>query len=359
MPGWVEGEGERPPEIKPFLWRWSQVEPLVLKSGTYRRSGPLMCSAAPCASPLRVWPVARPRLCIPPSNCCCRARPLPAHRHTPTAIRWILKGKGAYTTVNGDKCWMEPGDLVLTPSWTWHDHSNEGNEPMIWMDGLDIPLVRYLKANFYEQFPEDVQPIEGTGTSARKYAAGALRPTWEDPQVPYSSLWHYKWNRTYDALSGMAEMPCDPHDDVAMEYRDPVTGGPVLRTMACWVQMIRPGVHTKAHRHTSSKVYQVFQGSGHSVIDGQRFGLERGRLFRPALMGLARARLRRRPRSDPLLHPGHPCDEGPLPLPRGTLHRARRPPAGNQPLRPSVGRSGSYNPIPTGPSRASCTGPAP
>ena len=278
MPGWVEGEGERPPEIKPFLWRWSEVEPLVLKSGSIvapgadvqRRTMRLTTPGLARGSTQTLHTAIQ--LLLPGETA-------PAHRHTPTAIRWILKGKGAYTTVNGDKCWMEPGDLVLTPSWTWHDHSNEGNEPMIWMDGLDIPLVRYLKANFYEQFPEDVQPIEGTGTSVRKYAAGALRPTWEDPQVPYSSLWHYKWDRTYDALSGMAEMPCDPHDDVAMEYRDPVTGGPVLRTMACWVQMIRPGVHTKAHRHTSSKVYQVFQGSGHSVIDGQRFDWSEGDFF--------------------------------------------------------------------------------
>lgn len=123
----------------------------------------------------------------------------PAHRHTPTAIRWILQGRGAYTTVEGDKCYMEPRDLILTPSWTWHDHSNEGSEAMIWLDGLG-------------RYP-----------------------------VPYPPLWHYKWDRTSEALTRLAEVDASPFDDVAMEFSDPTTGRPVLRTRAycilvsiCW-----------------------------------------------------------------------------------------------------------------------------
>ena len=174
---------------------------------------------------------------------------------------------------------MEPGDLILNPSWTWHDHTNEGNEPMIWLDGLDVPLVQYLKANFYEAFPEDQQPVTGVGDSIRKYASGALRPAWGEVDTPYSPLWHYKWDRTYDALKNLAELDSSPFDDVAMEYNDPVTGRPVLRTMTCWVQLLRAGVRTKAHRHTSSKVYQVFRGEGYSIINGQRFDWSEGDFF--------------------------------------------------------------------------------
>jgi len=203
----------------------------------------------------------------------------PAHRHTPTAIRWILTGEGAYTTVEGDKCIMEPGDLILTPSWTWHDHTNDGNSPMIWLDGLDVPLVQYLKANFYEQFPEDQQPVIGVGDSVRKYAAGSFRPAWEEVDLPYSPLLHYKWARTYEALQDLAELNSSPFDDVAIEFSDPATGGPVLKTMTCWIQMVRAGVHTKAHRHTASKVYQVFRGRGYSVIDGKRFDWNQGDIF--------------------------------------------------------------------------------
>ncbi len=277
-PGWVGRGLEAAPEMEPYLWRWSEVEPLVLKSGEVvtpdrdveRRT---MRLATPGLERGTTHTLVAALQLLLPGECA------PAHRHTPTAIRWILTGQGAYTTVEGDKCYMEPGDLILTPSWTWHDHTNEGTEPMIWLDGLDVPLVQYLKANFYEAFPEDQQPVTGVGDSIRKYASGALRPAWGEVEAPYSALWHYKWDRTYDALKSLAELDSSPFDDVAMEYNDPTTGRPVLRTMTCWVQLLRPGVRTKAHRHTSSKVYQVFRGEGYSVINGQRFDWSEGDFF--------------------------------------------------------------------------------
>ena len=230
---------ERKPQVVPFAWRWNDAQPLVLRSGDIvtpdrdveRR---VLRLANPGLDHGTTHTIsAALQLLLPGENA-------PAHRHTPTAIRWVLQGTGAYTTVEGDKCYMEPGDLVLTPSWTWHDHNNEGDVPMIWLDGLDTPLVNNLEATFYEQFPEDQQPIVGVGESERKYASGALRPAWEDNNIPYSPLWHYKWERSHAALHSLAETDCSPFDDVAMEFSDPATGGPVLRTMACWIQMIRP-----------------------------------------------------------------------------------------------------------------------
>ena len=229
--------------------------------------------------------------------------------------------------MEGDKCWMEPGDLILTPSWTWHDHANEGNGPMIWLDGLDVPLVRYLRANFYEAYPEDQQPIVGVAESERKFASGALRPAWEDPKLDYSPLWHYKWDKTYEALQRLAEVDASPFDDVAMEFSDPVTGGPVLRSMTCWAQMIRPGIRTRAHRQTSCAVYQVYQGEGYSVIDGQRFDWTEGDFFVvPPWVWHEHANegIRRR---CAVLHPGHPGAEGPVAVPRGTLRRECGAPA--------------------------------
>ena len=272
---WMGRSLERKPKVVPFAWRWNDAKPLVLRSGEIvtpdrdveRR---VLRLANPGLDHGTTHTIsAALQLLLPGENA-------PAHRHTPTAIRWVLQGQGAYTTVEGDKCYMEPGDLVLTPSWTWHDHNNEGNEPMIWMDGLDTPLVNNLEATFYEQFPEDQQPIVGVGESERRYASGALRPAWESANTPYSPLWHYKWERTHEALHNLAEIDSNPFDDVAMEFSDPSTGGPVLRSMACWIQLLRPGVHTRAHRHTSSAVYQVFRGQGHSVINGQRFDWDEG-----------------------------------------------------------------------------------
>ena len=272
---WMGRRLERKPQVVPFAWRWADAQPLVMRSGDIvtpdrdveRR---VLRLANPGLDHGTTHTIsAALQLLLPGENA-------PAHRHTPTAIRWVLQGQGAYTTVEGDKCYMEPGDLVLTPSWTWHDHNNEGPEPMIWLDGLDTPLVNNLEATFYEQYPEDQQPIIGVGESERKYASGALRPAWEEAGTPYSPLWHYKWERTHEALRRLAQVDASPFDDVAMEFSDPATGGPVLKTMACWIQLLRPGVRTKAHRHTSSAVYQVFRGHGHSVINGRQFDWSEG-----------------------------------------------------------------------------------
>ena len=276
-PGWLS-RGEERPAVVPFLWKWSEVEPLVMRSGevvtpdrdVQRR---VLRLANPALGHGTTHTISAALQLLLPGECA------PAHRHTPTAIRWILQGEGVYTTVQGDKCYMERGDLVLTPSWTWHDHNSEGDAPMIWLDGLDTPLVHNLHATFFENYPEDEQPVTGTGESIQKYASGTLRPAWEETKSPYSRLWHYKWDRTYDALWNLAQVDSSPFDDVAMEYSDPATGRSVLATMACWIQLIRPGIHTRAHRHTTSAVYQVFEGEGYSIIDGQRFDWSRGDLF--------------------------------------------------------------------------------
>ena len=182
-PAWMGRGHDRKPSVEPFLWRWEQAVPLILKSGEMvtpdrdveRRVLRLTTPGRDHGTTHTIS--AALQLLLPGENA-------PAHRHTPTAIRWVLHGEGAYTTVEGDKCYMERGDLVLTPSWTWHDHNNEGQGPMIWLDGLDTPLVHNLEATFYEQYPEDQQPITGTGQSVQKYSSGTLRPAWEDYNAP-------------------------------------------------------------------------------------------------------------------------------------------------------------------------------
>ncbi|RUA19739.1 MAG: hypothetical protein DSY79_12910 [Chloroflexi bacterium] len=186
-PAWMGRGHDRKPSVEPFLWRWEQAEPLILRSGDIvtpdrdveRRVLRLTNPGRDHGTTHTIS--AALQLLLPGENA-------PAHRHTPTAIRWVLHGEGAYTTVEGDKCYMERGDLVLTPSWTWHDHNNEGDGPMIWLDGLDTPLAHNLEATFYEQYPEDQQPVTGTGQSVQKYSSGTLRPAWEDYKAPYSPL---------------------------------------------------------------------------------------------------------------------------------------------------------------------------
>ena len=95
----------------------------------------------------------------------------PAHRHSQSALRFVLEGKGAHTTVDGERTAMEPGDFVITPSMTWHDHSNETSEPMFWLDGLDIPMVQFFDASFAEGSNEDQQKISSPPATALRATA--------------------------------------------------------------------------------------------------------------------------------------------------------------------------------------------
>jgi gentisate 1,2-dioxygenase len=204
----------------------------------------------------------------------------PAHRHTSQAVRFIIDGAGSYSTVEGDRVYLERGDLVLTPPWTWHDHGSDSDERAVWMDVLDIPLNNYLDAPFFEPHPDDSQEVTAApNASVLKYGVGQLRPAWEPPSVTRSPLQTYKWSDTRRALENLASVAADPFDDVALEYTNPHTGGPVMASFTCWVQMLRPGVHTRAHRHTGSSVYLAFEGSGATIIDGIRFSWSAGDMF--------------------------------------------------------------------------------
>jgi gentisate 1,2-dioxygenase len=205
------------------------------------------------------------------------ARP---HRHTPVAFRFFLTGE-AYTTVNGEKCVMHRGDLVLTPYMQWHDHGNESDAPAIWLDGLDFPLVRYLDAVIKQDTERSMQDTGRSGTTDRRFSAPGLRPAWiGEDQVERSSLIHYRWSHTIDALDALASAgDASATDDILLEYVNPATGQAVFSTIACYAQMIRPGVTTLRHRQTGNDVYHAFEGAGAIVVDGKRTDWKKGDFF--------------------------------------------------------------------------------
>jgi gentisate 1,2-dioxygenase len=202
----------------------------------------------------------------------------PSHRHVAAAIRFIIRGEGTVTIVNGEPAPMRPGDLVLTPSLTWHGHVSQGTGPMMWMDSLDAPLVGLLRVGMaQEPYPDEIEPAtKAVGDSYDRYGAGHLRPVWEKKQSNVSPLLSFPWEQTEQALHDLAKVDASPFDDVAFEYTNPLTGGHVMPTIACWIQMIRRGVHTKAHRHSSSQVYHVFRGEGATIVDGVRIDWKQG-----------------------------------------------------------------------------------
>jgi 1-hydroxy-2-naphthoate dioxygenase len=190
-----------------------------------------------------------------------------AHRHTLAAVRFVIKGDGkVYTVVDGEKCPMEPYDLILTPQWTWHDHHNPTQENAIWVDALDVPFLLGLNQPFYEPYPGNkVQVVRKNQSEYLQERTGPVRPVWENTKrenLPF----RYAWRDVEPKLRALASGAGSPYDGVALEYVNPMTGGPTLPTLSCWVQLLRPGEHTAKHRHTSSAVYFVVAGEGTTVI---------------------------------------------------------------------------------------------
>jgi gentisate 1,2-dioxygenase len=207
----------------------------------------------------------------------------PAHRHTPGAVRWVLEGEGVWTTVNGDACDMRPGDLVLTPSWNWHDHVNGGDSEMFWFDGLDFPMVEALDAVFFEEYPGpgENQPEPAEHNTSERAHVGGTRYTdgsVDGPLTPMPSpLLIYRWADTAKELDRQAQATREPL--IALEYVNPVTGASVLPTLSCAVHRVRAGGHTAPVRRAGNAVYVAFQGHGSTVIDGQRFDWGPGDMF--------------------------------------------------------------------------------
>jgi len=205
-----------------------------------------------------------------------------SHRHSASALRFIMEGSGAFTNVDGHKMTLGPNDFVLTPNGTWHEHGvAEDGTNCIWQDGLDIPLMNALDANFYEVHPELQQAVTfPVNDSLGMWAGSALRPAGEAWGKAYSPLLKYEWGPTYEALLRYAVVSeGSPFDGLLMEYVNPHTGGPVMPTIGASMQMLRPGQHTRAHRHTGSFVYQCAKGRGYSIINGQRFDWQERDIF--------------------------------------------------------------------------------
>ncbi|WP_166351741.1 cupin domain-containing protein [Phytoactinopolyspora limicola] len=194
-----------------------------------------------------------------------------AHRHTANAFRFIIEGEGAYTTVNGERVHMRPGDLLLTPGWHWHDHYHEGDGPMMWLDGLDYPLINALEAGFFQLYGQRSQPAERPDDiSHRQFIHGRLNPLWIQPDPVNSPIGNYPWTETERALASIGDdADGSRYDGVLLEYTNPHTGGPVMPTISCRIARLRPGFNGAAHRHTSSTVYHVVSGSGRTEVDGE------------------------------------------------------------------------------------------
>jgi len=258
--------------VRPWIWEWSVVRPWLLRAGELIDTTQAERRALLFANPGMPGVHATTQTLVSACQLVLPGEVARSHRHSAAALRFIMEGKGGYTVVNGEKASMEVGDFISTPNWTWHDHGNEGDAPMFWLDGLDIPLVRSLDAVFFEPYTTRRQPVvEQVGASAHKFGMG-VKPTYLDHQGDATPLLNYRYAQVREVLGALAKSPAgDPCDDVMVEYVNPVTGGHALPTIAAYAQMLRAGFDGQPHRHTTSAVYLVVEGSGYSIINGKRF----------------------------------------------------------------------------------------
>lgn len=195
----------------------------------------------------------------------------PAHRHTPNAVRMIVEGKGAYTTVDGEKCPMSRGDLILTPTGLWHEHGHDGTEPVIWLDVLDLPLVYYTETSYAVE--GKVQEVTAT-QNERQYARGGLIPSpvfVRESARSYPML-RYPWTEARAALLALADTRPEI-DAVQVAYVNPETGADCQNILGYSALMLRPGETLHLPARSPAMVFHVIEGGADVHVGGNTFSL--------------------------------------------------------------------------------------
>ncbi len=265
---------EPAPVCVPHRWRYADVRPFLMESADQisaeeaeRRVLILENPAMRGASQITNVLFSGLQLIMP-------GEVAPAHRHTQSALRFILEGSGAYTAVDGEKTVMQPGDFVITPAWTWHHHGNDSAGPMVWLDGLDIPLVKYFGATFREEHDSAQAPLtRPEGDSLARYGSGLL-PVGYRAQSLNSPVFNYPYARTREALRALTQAGApDGHLGYLMRYVNPADGGWAMPTMATMIRLLPKGFATRAYRSSDSMVFVVAEGAGRVEAGGERFDL--------------------------------------------------------------------------------------
>lgn len=203
-----------------------------------------------------------------------------AHRNLVGETRFVVKApRGAVFIVDGEPFPMEEGDLISTPNWSWHDHYNGGDEPAIWLDGMDTRLVAALGKPLNEPFPELHQPVEKPEGYTLS-TLGHAKPAWltkDRDKTPFQ----YKWSETAATLNALraTETEIDPFDGIHLTYTNPLNGGPTFPTYSCEIQMLPPSFEGVQHRHNSTTLYHAFRGDGATVVNGERIEWSQGDIF--------------------------------------------------------------------------------
>jgi gentisate 1,2-dioxygenase len=287
---------EPPKTATAHIWRWSDYYPMLQRAAglldvdqTFRRS---FMFSNPGLFPK---PFMTPTL----DGACSLYNPgetAPVHRHTPSASRFGLEGGGGFSIVEGEKCTLGRGDLVLTPNGTWHDFGNDGDREIVFIDVVNDPLSLALGATFYELGYTETDSVTKApvkkrtqtvrmpkGNSERLFASPGVVPKF----VPHergrnadaSPMFVYRYDEIRTNLEKIRDYDGSPYDGIIVEYVNPVTGAPAMPTMSFHLQLLRPRERTQVHRHTASTVYCVVEGSGTTVVGDRELAWSRNDVF--------------------------------------------------------------------------------
>jgi gentisate 1,2-dioxygenase len=280
-PLWERTVSQKPgTPCAPHLWRWAEVEPellkaceLIEKKDAERRVLMLENPAMPGSS-FSAQTIFTGLQIIMPGEVAA------AHRHTPNALRFVVTGEGAYTSVAGERVMMHPGDFIVTPNWEWHDHGNLGSGPVVWMDGLDSAFTKFFGATFREDYPQDTQPLYRAEGDSMAAFGSALLPMEFRGETTASPLLVYPYVRTRAALKHLQQsQPVHPAHGVKLRYANPATGRYPFPTMAAFMQLLPKGFAGKPSRSTENAVFNVAEGAGRVTIEGHSFDFEPHDIF--------------------------------------------------------------------------------
>ena len=278
-PLWLKLSGlvpsEPSPKAKPFKWSFEAVRPRLLQAGELisaeeaeRRVLVLENPGLTGMSRITDTMYAGLQLILP-------GEIAPAHRHSQSALRFVIEGEGAFTTVDGERAMMRPGDFITTPAWEWHDHGNEADNPVIWLDGLDVPLVAYLGVGFREEHNAKTQILaRPDGYSDAKYGSGLLPLETRSGGYSTTPLFSYPYCRTREALDLMARVD-EPlaHHGYVLRYVNPTNGDSAIPTIAASMRLLPKGFRTAPYRSTDGAVIVVMEGRMRATVGGKTFNL--------------------------------------------------------------------------------------
>ena len=260
------------PQTQPYLWKYDELRPLIMEGGRLitakeaeRRVLVLENPGLRGMSQITQSLYAGLQLITP-------GEVAPTHRHTASALRFIVEGSGAYTAVDGERTTMHPGDFILTPSWTFHDHGNPGGEPVVWLDGLDVPIVNMFDTGFAEHHPMETQPLtRPEGDAPMRYGANMLPVEYKATALS-APVFNYPYSRSRETLERLFRNgPLHPSHGAKVQYSNPATGGYPMPTIAAFLQYLPKGFDGQPYRATDATIYSVVEGRGETRIADQTF----------------------------------------------------------------------------------------